>query len=109
MRCNSARCHRRELNLPLQGITRPRFAAASEIQQLFQDPSVAIEPNDDRVHDFLVPWNFFRNEKDRPDTFFAGIYSVPAAHVLTVEAGRCELRGYWELTPPRPVRPPGCT
>ncbi len=80
------------------------FAAASEIQQLLQDPTVALEPNDERIRDFLVPWNMIRNEKDRPDTFYRGIHSVAAGHLLSVDGDRVSVRPFWELQPPRPLR-----
>ena len=34
-----------------------------------------LAPNEERIRDFLVPLNMFRNEKERPDTFYAGISS----------------------------------
>src|SRR5581483_2774076 len=36
-----------------------RFAAASEIHQLLQDPTVPIAPNHERIRDGLVPINAF--------------------------------------------------
>src|SRR5258708_2969455 len=36
-------------------LTPHTFAAASEIHQLLQDPSVPIQPNEDRIRDYLVP------------------------------------------------------
>jgi asparagine synthase (glutamine-hydrolysing) len=88
-------------------IDRCVFAAASEIHQLLQDPSVPVRPNHDRIRDSLVPLNIQRNEKDRPDTYFEGIHAVPAGCVLTAEAagtGAPEVRRYWELRPPREIR-----
>ena len=40
---------------------RRTFAVASEIHQLLQDPSVPVEPNEERIRDYLVPWNMIRN------------------------------------------------
>lgn len=80
------------------------FAAASEIQQLLQDPAVPLEPNEEHIRESLVPFNMFRNEKDTAETYFAGIYAVPAGHTLLVERDREQLRRYWELQPPRELR-----
>jgi len=75
------------------------FAAASEIHQLFQDPSVPISPNEEAIRDFLVPINVYRNRKDQAGTFYEGIHSVPAGHVLVVTPGTIDLRVYWNLSP----------
>ena len=37
------------------------IAAASEIQQLLQDPTVPINPNEDRIRSYLLPINIVRN------------------------------------------------
>ncbi len=85
-------------------VDRRTFAAASEIHQLLQDPSIPVEPDDSRIRDYLVPWNMIRNEKDRPDTFYRGIRSVAAGYLLIVDADSIETRPFWELRPPRPIR-----
>src|SRR5207248_2685690 len=36
-------------------IDRRTFAAASELHQLLQDPSVPVAPDEERIRDFLVP------------------------------------------------------
>lgn len=73
-----------------------QIVAASEIHQLFQDPAVSIVPNDDRIRDFLVPLNMYRNEKDGAATFFAGIQAIPAGHVLVVDGGSLDVKPYWK-------------
>ncbi len=73
------------------------FAAASEIHQLFQDPTIPMRPNTDRLRDFLVPLNAYANEKDQAATFYEGVLAVPAGHVLTVTGDAMRLRRYWEL------------
>lgn len=78
------------------------FAAASEIHQLFQDPSVPVVPNEDRIRDFLIPGD--RNEPDGPSTFYAGIFAVPAGHVLVVDSTEMAVRRYWDLRPPKEIR-----
>jgi asparagine synthase (glutamine-hydrolysing) len=85
-------------------IDRGTFAAASEIHQLFQDPSVAIVPNEAAIRDLLVPINLFRNAKDQAATYYEGIYSLPAGHTLVVDHDHVHMHQYWELRPPRELR-----
>jgi asparagine synthase (glutamine-hydrolysing) len=80
------------------------FAAASEIQQLLQDPSVPIAPNQEKVKSSLLPLNMFRNPKDDSATFYQGIHAVPAGHVLLVGPETLTIRRYWELEPPAEIR-----
>lgn len=80
------------------------LAAASEIHQLLQDPAVPIAPNEEHIRESLVPFNMYRNEKDSAETYFAGVYAVPAGHMLLVEREREQLVQYWELKPPRELR-----
>lgn len=80
------------------------FVAASEIHQLLQDPSVPIAPNEERIRGFLVPFNFQRNEMDQAETFYAGIASLPAGHVLLVDAHSLSVQQYWRLEPGAELR-----
>ena len=73
------------------------FAAASEIHPLLQDPAVPLAPNEERIRDFLVPLNMSRNEKERPDTFYAGISSLMPGHFLVLDQSGLRLQRYWEL------------
>jgi asparagine synthase (glutamine-hydrolysing) len=83
---------------------RATFAAASEIQQLLQDPTVRLVPNEERILDHLVPLNIHRIERDQAATFYQGIYSVPAGHVLVVDREAVRARRYWQLEPPAELR-----
>ncbi|MGH2458728.1 MAG: asparagine synthase-related protein, partial [Chloroflexota bacterium] len=80
------------------------FAAGSEIHQLFQDPAVPIAPNEERIRDYLVPLNMFRNEKDQAPTFYEGIFALPAGHVLVVDRDTATVRRYWDFAPPSEIR-----
>jgi asparagine synthase (glutamine-hydrolysing) len=80
------------------------FAAASEIHQLLQDESVRIAPDEGRIHEWLLPLNMSRNEKDSPRTFYEGISNLPAGHALTVDQHGVRVWRYWELTPPAELR-----
>ncbi len=73
------------------------FAAASEIHQLFQDSSVPIAPNEDAIRDFLTPTNVFHNRRDQANTFFAGIFAVPAGHALVATRDTIAVRPFWQL------------
>jgi asparagine synthase (glutamine-hydrolysing) len=80
------------------------FAVASEVHQLLQEPTVRLAPNDDRIRDALVPFNLHRNEKDRPDTFYAGIRAVQAGELLVVDERSLQAWRYWTLKPPPEIR-----
>lgn len=80
------------------------FAAASEIHQLFQDPSVPMEPNEDTIRNMLVPINLFRNEKDQAATFYKDVWALPAGHTLIVGRDGVRLNRYWELQPGHEIR-----
>lgn len=72
------------------------FVFASEIKGVLAHPDVPCELNDHAISAYLtfgyVP---------TPDTFFAGIKSVPPAHVLTFEPGATpSIERYWDLRVP---------
>lgn len=75
------------------------FVAASEIHQLFQDPSVPIVPNSEYIRERLTPVNMFRNEKDSANTYFDGVYAVPAGHCVVVDDSGLQVRSYWRFQP----------
>jgi len=80
------------------------FTAASEIQQLFQDPTVPIQPNEEHIRRRLTPLNMFRNEKDSPDTYFEDIHAVPAGHMLVMDRATPRVRRYWDFQAPTELR-----
>lgn len=72
------------------------FVFASEIKGVLAHPDVPCELNEDALSAYLtfgyVP---------TPQTFFAGIRSLPPAHVLTVEpGGEPVIERYWNLALP---------
>jgi asparagine synthase (glutamine-hydrolysing) len=73
------------------------FAAATEIHQLLQDPRTPVVANEDRIRDFLVPANVYRNPAEHPATFYTGISCLEAGHTLVVDRGRWQTRRYWQL------------
>ncbi len=80
------------------------FAAGTEIHQLFQDPAVPVVPNEASIRHLLVPYTMFRNEKERPETYYEGVYSVQAGHTLVVEQQAVRERRYWQLEPQGELR-----
>lgn len=80
------------------------FAAASEIHQLLQDPSVPMVANEERIREYLVPFSVFRNEQEKTATFYKGVNTLPSGHVLIVDASDSRLRSYWELRPPKEIQ-----
>lgn len=80
------------------------FAAASEIHQLLQDPRQLVQPNENRILQSLVPLYLFQNEKDTPETYYDGIWSLPAGCFLRVDAARLRVDRYWSFRPPAEIR-----
>lgn len=78
-------------------LDRRTFAASTEIQQLLQDTTIPICPNEERIRELLVPLNMSRNEKDFESTFYEGIVSVQAGHVLIVDSLDAHVHAYWKL------------
>jgi asparagine synthase (glutamine-hydrolysing) len=84
--------------------TPEQITAASEIQQLLRDPSVSIAPDRDRIRDYLVPLNVFRNEQDQATTFYEGIRALPAGHVLIATSEGLNVHPFWHLNLSREIR-----
>lgn len=80
------------------------FVAASEIQQLFQDDAVEIAPDEERLRDYLVPFNMGRNAADCARTFYAGIRALAAGHLLIVDEHHAQTHRYWDFQPPPELR-----
>jgi asparagine synthase (glutamine-hydrolysing) len=80
------------------------FAAASEIQQLLQDPAVPVQPSEERLLDFLTPFNLYGNEREHPLTFFDGIFALPAGHLLVADESSLTVSRYWEFPASHDVR-----
>jgi asparagine synthase (glutamine-hydrolysing) len=76
-----------------------KFAVASEIHQLFQDPAVPVLPDEEHVRESLVPFFVFQNEKQQARTWFQGIWALPAGHILLVDASSVRTYSYWRLEP----------
>jgi asparagine synthase (glutamine-hydrolysing) len=66
-----------------------RLLFASEIKALLQDPDMVAAPDDQMVFEYLL--HGFHDHRD--ETFFRGVYHVPAATWLKVPLGDCREAG----------------
>jgi len=87
-------------------VGRNGFFAASEVQQLLQDPSVPVEPNEERIRDYLLPAHILFSARDGAATFYAGVSALPAGHLLVVTGDQVVVQRYWQLEPPAELRYP---
>jgi asparagine synthase (glutamine-hydrolysing) len=70
-----------------------RFLFASEVKALLQSAHVEARPNVRAIDPYLT----LRNVPE-PQTMFAGIYTLPAAHYLHHDAsGNVSVKRYWEI------------
>jgi asparagine synthase (glutamine-hydrolysing) len=76
-----------------------RFVFSSELKAFRADPGGRLEPNLHAVRDYLE-----QGYVDHlPETFFAGVETLPPAHSLVLDRDGLRLRRYWSL---EPVDPP---
>jgi asparagine synthase (glutamine-hydrolysing) len=68
------------------------FIAATELQQIFADPSVSNEPDEGVVGEYLAG-----TLKGREDTLFRHVKRLPAAHQMAVGVNGISTRAYFEL------------
>ena len=80
------------------------FYAASEIHPIIRASDIPVEPNEDRIRNFLSPMEMFTNEKQYADTFYKGIHSVEAGGVVVVTSSGVRRERYWELGAVREIR-----
>jgi len=72
------------------------FVFGSEIKALFAHPFVPRKPNDKLVYDFLA----LRYADHTDETFFDGVYKLPAAHWLIYRPTETPRpQRYWDLQP----------
>jgi asparagine synthase (glutamine-hydrolysing) len=69
-----------------------RLLFASEIKALLRSPDLAPSVDDQSLYEYLA----FGLHDHRPETFFAGIRRLPAAHYAVVDAGGVRLEPYWQ-------------
>lgn len=78
---------------------RHRVTFASEIQQLFADPSLAREPNLPVVGEFLA-----RTLSSLTETAFRHVMCLPGGRSLTVDDAGVHVREYWAADTTRELR-----
>lgn len=71
------------------------FAFATEPQAILMNQDVPHCINEGRIADFLE----WLEGIDFTSTFFEGIYHLPPAHCLTLDAGGLSIQRYWTLEP----------
>jgi asparagine synthase (glutamine-hydrolysing) len=76
-------------------VTPRRIIFASSVQQLLDDPETHARPNE-RLLASLMLQQLHRQDDDGA-TFFDGISSIPASHVVVCDVDRCETSQYWEF------------
>lgn len=80
-------------HLPAQGIDAGSFIFASEIKAILATGLISRAINPEALHQFLT----FLWAPD-PNTLFAGIKTVPPAHVLTFRHGEISQRQWWDVS-----------
>lgn len=77
-----------------------KFLFCSEIQPLFKDTAIGIEPNQPLVKQYMKG-DFF----DRTATLYRDIYKIPSAHYMVVDgSGNIRTKRYWDFCPKTPIR-----
>jgi asparagine synthase (glutamine-hydrolysing) len=79
--------------LPAHGTSTSSFIFASEIKAILATGLIPKAINPEALHQFLT----FLWAPD-PNTLFAGIKTVPPAHVLTLRQGEISLREWWDVS-----------
>jgi asparagine synthase (glutamine-hydrolysing) len=74
-----------------------RLLFASEIKALLADPATPAQPNERRIHDYLV----YGYLDHTAETCFDGIQQLPPAHYMLIESSAAAptIRRYWDLDP----------
>ncbi|HEX8457564.1 MAG TPA: asparagine synthase (glutamine-hydrolyzing) [Pyrinomonadaceae bacterium] len=83
------------------GVFEGRLLFASEPKVLLAHPSVKTRLNLDALRQYLA-----FDYVPAPLSIYVGIQKLPAAHALTLEDGRIEVRPYWQLSYRKPERVP---
>jgi asparagine synthase (glutamine-hydrolysing) len=77
------------------------FRFASDAKSILASSGMVAVPDDAMLADFML--SFSSNDLDR-HTFFAGIHSVPAGHLLVVTSAGVSLRRYFDFDTRRTIR-----
>lgn len=83
----------------------PDFFFGSEVRQILQNPDLPIEINEEAVAEWLTTAGLHGlHYRDMHQSFFRGISELPAAHYLTLDRHRLQVRRYWDLDPKKEIR-----
>ncbi len=74
---------------------RKSFSFASEIKAVLQYSKIERKPNDSIVYDYLS----YGLLDHTNETFFDGIYQLPAAHFLVLDGSDIHIERYWNIDP----------
>jgi asparagine synthase (glutamine-hydrolysing) len=81
------------------------FTFGSEVHQIFQNPRIPLEINEDRiVESFTYGGMFHLTYRDINQTYFRGISELPFAHYLVVNKSGLRLHRYWDVDPKYEIR-----
>ncbi|HEY1851082.1 MAG TPA: asparagine synthase-related protein [Candidatus Binataceae bacterium] len=72
---------------------------ATELQQIFADPSVTTEPDEESIGKHLAG-----RFEGREDTLYRRIKRFPAAHQMSIRAGQITRRAYFDLDARKQIR-----
>lgn len=75
------------------------FVFATEVDAVVCHPLVIPVLNSDRIGDYLGNME----GADLTSTFYAGVYRLPPAHILKVDASGLAVQRYWHLKAPPPL------
>jgi asparagine synthase (glutamine-hydrolysing) len=81
------------------------FTFGSEVHQIFQNPKISPEINNDKIAEWFTYCGLFCNTyRDITQTYFRGILELPFAHYLVVTNSGLQLRRYWDIDPKYEIR-----
>lgn len=75
------------------------FLFASELRQLFEDPTVPRVSNEGMIGEYLA-----MAVTSQEETLYRGILRLPQAHVLVVHPSKIRKQRYWDVDPAREIR-----
>lgn len=76
------------------------FACASSARAVAVAPDIKPRLNELRLAEALIGFEW----GSLTSTFYEGVFRLPPGHCLTVNAGTLNIREYWQMTPPEPLR-----
>jgi len=81
------------------------FFFGSEVRQILQNPDLPMEINEEAVAEWLTAAGLHGlHYRDSQQSFFRGIWELPAAHYLTFDRHGLQVRRYWDWDTKTEVR-----